>query len=69
MNRVKVRKYVDVHGIQREITFHREVPYLVPWSDKSAVSASEWTTEDGSIVRVPDKVWEEFNINYKDEYQ
>lgn len=68
MTKVKVRIYTDVHGNERKLTFEREVPYLVPWlryRDPSV--ATQWKLEDGSTVQVPDKIWAEYDIKFKDE--
>ena len=67
----KVRRYKDPQGKDRTIVFERKVGYLVPsYKDDTGrattTTATIWKLEDGSLVQIPDNVWEYKKIEYVD---
>lgn len=67
----KVRRYKDTQGKDRVIVFERKLGYLVPshkdeHGRSTTSTASIWKLEDGSLVQIPDNVWEYQKISYVD---
>jgi hypothetical protein len=60
------RTYTDINGKKRVLEFLERVPFLVPSANRSDSIATRWIMEDGSIVMIPENVFELFNIKYED---
>ena len=56
----KTRRYIDVNNKERKIVYVGPSFELIDWSPKLPISktSSKWKLEDGSIVQIPDNVWQ-----------
>ena len=66
------RTYTDVNGIQRTLIWKEDVDGLVGYRKGEGgvvySGASRWHTEDGSVIQIPEDIYNFTGIEYKDEY-
>ena len=66
------RTYTDVHGNIRTLIWKEDVEGLVGYRRGEGgivySGASRWYTEDGSVIQIPEDIYNFTGIVYKDEY-